>query len=285
VNLSTGRLVALDPATGALLGSISVGAVEHFVSPTLWQGQILVGTSTGITSVSMGRASALSTSGLASPRTAGVAGSLAVTALDAGGHVFTGYRGRLHFTSSDPAAILPADYTFTGADSGSHVFAVTLRTAGTRSVTATDVASASLTGTQSGIVVQSFGASYFTVAPARVLDSRPGSHHVGAGLFNSRIKQTFAVSTSASGVPAGAVAVTGNVTVVGQTHAGYVTVAPALTSGVQPPTSTLNFPVADIRANGVTVALGAGGKLDAMYWSSGTASTVDIMFDVTGYFR
>ena len=285
VNTSTGRLVALDQATGALLGSISVGAVPHFVSPTLWQGQILVGTSAGVTSVSMDKAVSLSVSGLASPRTSGVAGSIAVTALDAGAHVFTGYRGRVHFTSSDPAAILPADYTFTGADGGSHAFSVTLRTAGTRSVTATDVATATLTGTQGGIVVQTFGASYFTVAPRRVLDSRPGSGHIGPGLFHSRTKQSFAVATAASGVPAGAVAVTGNVTVVGQNHAGYVTVAPALTSGVQPPTSTLNFPVADIRANGVTVALRAGGKLDAMYWTSSSANTVDILFDVTGYFR
>jgi len=33
------------------------------------------------------------------------------------------------------------------------------------------------------------------------------------------------------------------------------------------------------------VPLGSGGKLDAMYWSSGGASdTVNIIFDVTGYF-
>ena len=70
------------------------------------------------------------------------------------------------------------------------------------------------------------------------------------------------VATAASGVPADAVAVTGNVTVVGQKRAGFVTVAPALTTGVQPPTSTLNFLLGDIRANGVTGALGAGGTLD-----------------------
>ena len=85
------------------------------------------------------------------------------------------------------------------------------------------------------------------------------------------------------GVPAGAVAVTGNVTIVGQTRVGYVTIAPSLTSGVQPSTSTINFPLGDIRANGITVSLGAGGKLDAMYWSSGGASDeVNVIFDVTG---
>jgi outer membrane protein assembly factor BamB len=48
---SSGRLVALDPATGAELGGIVVGAVPHFASPTLWQGQIFVGTLAGISSV------------------------------------------------------------------------------------------------------------------------------------------------------------------------------------------------------------------------------------------
>jgi hypothetical protein len=63
-----------------------------------------------------------------------------------------------------------------------------------------------------------------------------------------------------------------------------VTVAPSLTSGVQPPTSTINFPLGDTRANGITVPLGAGGKLDAMYWSASTSNTIGIIFDVTGYF-
>jgi hypothetical protein len=124
------------------------------------------------------------------------------------------------------------------------------------------------------------GATYHALTPGRVLDSRTG---LGAGLFHSRTKQSFAVS-GLYGVPADAVAVTGNVTVVGQTRGAYVTIAPSLTSGVQPSTSTINFPLGDIRANGVTVALGAGGKLDAMYWSASASDVVNVIFDVTGYF-
>ena len=86
------------------------------------------------------------------------------------------------------------------------------------------------------------GATYYTLAPVRVLDSRTGKDHIGATLFHSGTKQTVAVATAASGVPADAVAVTGNVTVVDQKRAGFVTVAPALTTGVQPPTSTLTSP-------------------------------------------
>jgi hypothetical protein len=132
--------------------------------------------------------------------------------------------------------------------------------------------------------VDALGANYFTVTPVRVLDSRPGAGHIGAALFHGRVKQTFAVATVASGVPTDAIAVTGNVTVVGQTRGGFVTLAPSLTDGVMPLTSTINFPLADTRANGVTVPLAAGGTLDAMYWSN-SADTVNLLFDVTGYFR
>src|SRR5262249_28480859 len=51
----------------------------------------------------------------------------------------TGYQGRVHFTSSDPQAVLPADYTFGLVDGGTHSFSVTLKTAGAWTLTAADV--------------------------------------------------------------------------------------------------------------------------------------------------
>ena len=127
------------------------------------------------------------------------------------------------------------------------------------------------------------GATYQTVAPYRALDSRVPTP-VTATRFHSQQKQTIQIASVASGVPTEAVAVTGNVTVVSQTRAGFVTVAPSLTNGLQPLTSTINFPAGDTRANGVTVPLASGGKLDFMYWTSYTSDTVQIIFDVTGYF-
>ena len=47
---------------------------------------------------------------------------------------------------------LPVNYLFTAADNGVHTFPITLRTAGNRSVTAADVANASLTGTATIVV-------------------------------------------------------------------------------------------------------------------------------------
>ncbi len=82
-------------------------------------------------------------------------------------------------------------------------------------------------------------------------------------------------------MPAEAVAVTGNLTVTSQTAAGYVFLGPDPTP--TPSSSTLNFPLGDSRANGVTVALGAGGSLSATYLAPAGKST-DLIFDVTGYF-
>src|SRR5204863_3728849 len=59
-------------------------------------------------------------SGFPSSTTAGAAHTFTVTGTDASGNVLTGYAGTVHFTSSDPQAVLPADYTFTAADQGHH---------------------------------------------------------------------------------------------------------------------------------------------------------------------
>jgi hypothetical protein len=71
----------------------------------------------------------------------GVPFSVDVSATDGNGVVQTGYRGTVHFTSSDPQASLPPDYTFTAADQGTHRFVnqTTLRTAGLQGLTVNDV--------------------------------------------------------------------------------------------------------------------------------------------------
>jgi len=95
-------------------------------------------------------AKTLTVSGTTNPTVAGVAHSVTVKALDAYGNVSTGYTGRVHFTSSDTHAVRPVDYTFSATDGGSHKFtgALTLKTAGARSVTVTDIAHSSIKGSQ-----------------------------------------------------------------------------------------------------------------------------------------
>jgi hypothetical protein len=67
--------------------------------------------------------------------------TMLVKATDGSGNTVPSYRGTIHFTSTDPAAALPADYTFTAGDAGAHSFNVTLHTAGSRAVDVTDGAS------------------------------------------------------------------------------------------------------------------------------------------------
>jgi outer membrane protein assembly factor BamB len=51
VNIGTGVLVALAASSGRTLASVSLGAVPHFASPTLWNGLVLVGTLNGVVAV------------------------------------------------------------------------------------------------------------------------------------------------------------------------------------------------------------------------------------------
>jgi hypothetical protein len=101
--------------------------------------------------------------GFPSPTGAGTPGNFMVTVQDPFGGTLSGYRGTVHFTSSDSQADLPADYVFTAADAGTHTFSATLKTAGTQSLTATDTATASSTSTQAGIQVNPAAASTLVV--------------------------------------------------------------------------------------------------------------------------
>jgi uncharacterized repeat protein (TIGR01451 family) len=60
------------------------------------------------------------------------------------------YNDIAHFTSSDPAAVLPADYTYVpNTDNGSHTFTVTLNTTGTQTITAADTIITGMVGSGS----------------------------------------------------------------------------------------------------------------------------------------
>jgi hypothetical protein len=87
----------------------------------------------------------------------GIANDATVTAYDASYNVATGYTGTIHFTSTDGAATLPVNYTFTGSDAGVHTFAggVTMRTTGSQVITATDVADVTVNGSK-GVTVAVF---------------------------------------------------------------------------------------------------------------------------------
>ncbi len=90
------------------------------------------------------------------------------------------------------------------------------------------------------------GATYFALAPTRLLNPT---------VIKNKVARTVQV-TGVGGIPDGAIAVTGNLTVVNPATSGYVAVTSTATNA--PKTSTLNFPAHDIRANAVTAPLGSG---------------------------
>ena len=135
-------------STTATLGT-AAGANAFAATASGLSGSPATFSATGIPDVAVALA-------LAAPdsTTAGDAQPFTVTAKDQYGNVASGYRGTIHFTSSDGAAALPPDYTFVATDAGAHTFAVTLKTASTSaSIAATDTASAAIQGNRSGIAV------------------------------------------------------------------------------------------------------------------------------------
>ncbi len=131
----------------------------------------------------------------------------------------------------------------------------------------------------SGYFVDGDGGAAFTpMEPARLLDTRTGNGL--ADKFTSGKPRSVFIA-GRRGIPKDAVAVTVNVTVTGQSSAGYVTVGPTVSA--TPSTSTLNLPRGETRANGATVALSDDGYIAAVWRGSG-GSTTHLIFDVTGFF-
>ena len=116
----------------------------------------IAGSQAGIT-VTPAAVSTFTVAGFPTLATPGVAAAFTVTARDTFGNIATGYLGKVHFTSSDSQAVVPADYTFLTGDNGVHAFTATLKTTGPQSLTATDATTASITGSQAGITVDSAG--------------------------------------------------------------------------------------------------------------------------------
>jgi hypothetical protein len=124
----------------------------------------------------------------------GSAFSVTVTARNGDGTTATGYRGTVHFTSSDLSATLPANYTFIAGDNGSHTFTgVVLRTPRSRTIAVADVAMPFTAPASASISVLCVGVC---PAPAGTAGSR-GTGQSSSGTAGGRT----GVSQSGSGVP------------------------------------------------------------------------------------
>ncbi|HET9155517.1 MAG TPA: hypothetical protein VFN91_02540 [Myxococcaceae bacterium] len=94
---------------------------------------------------------------------AGTAVTAHIRAQDALGNLVSSYAGTVHFTSSDAAATLPADATFTAGDAGEKDVSVTFATIGAQTFTATDTANPLIQGTGKTVTVH--GLVYTDPAP------------------------------------------------------------------------------------------------------------------------
>jgi predicted outer membrane repeat protein len=153
-------------ATVVLTGAeLTLGNVTSAYSSTVAAGDVIstnpaAGTNVNIGSavnlvISLGVAPVATTvqiTGAPSSDYLGGAFNFTVTVYDQFNNVATGYTGTMAFTSTDTAASLPGNYTFTAADAGSHLFTATLNTVGSQTITATDSAN-SLTVTTGSIAV------------------------------------------------------------------------------------------------------------------------------------
>lgn len=144
--IGTWTITATDTVTGSINGTTSpiaaIGATTHFV---------------------------VSAPGT---ETAGNPITVTVTAKDSAGNTTPAYTGTVHFTSSDGAAVLPANTTLTA---GVGTFSATLKTAGSQTVTATDTVTGTITGTSGAIAVSAAAASTLSV-------SAPGTASIGVAI-------------------------------------------------------------------------------------------------------
>ena len=120
--------------------------------------------------------------------------------------------------------------------------------------------------------------------PIRIYDTRAASGApIGAGTGPLAAASTTSIQVTGTAVggvavPAGSVAVVGNVTAVSPTGTGNLRLFP---QGVTLPTvSTLNYSAGQTIANGVTVGLSSTGQMSIFVGGGGA---LDVIFDVTGY--
>jgi subtilisin family serine protease len=176
-NINDSDMVASGDNQSAVFTSNLVGTANiHVESPDL------VSTNSGLLTVVFGPVAGFSISGFPDAVTAGTQDQFSVTALDALGNTATSYTGTVHFSSNDGQAVLPPNHAFTGGDAGTHIFQATLKTAGTRSITAVETINSAITGTQGSIVVNPGPVSKLAVSgyPSSITTGNSGNFTVTA---------------------------------------------------------------------------------------------------------
>lgn len=124
-------------------------------------------------------------------------------------------------------------------------------------------------------------ASFYTVTPCRVLDTREENGSWGGPVLTAGVPRTFQIAGRCL-IPAEAKSISANLTITQPTAQGHLTVYPGGTP--VPGTSTLNFSAGKTRANNAIVLLGGSGTVSVVSGQP-PGNTVHFILDVTGYFQ
>jgi hypothetical protein len=121
------------------------------------------------------------------------------------------------------------------------------------------------------------GTFFYTVTPCRVLDTRPP---VNAPISASSGRAIQIAGLC--GIPSTATAVTMNVTAVGATSQGILSVYPA---GSVPPNYTVAFGAGQVRAASTVIGLSSFGTVMVAFFTPSGQGQTDFIIDVSGYFQ
>jgi hypothetical protein len=124
-------------------------------------------------------------------------------------------------------------------------------------------------------------ARFFTVEPCRVIDTRDPPGPYGGPSIAGNTTRTVTV-TGRCNIPATAVTVAANLTIVAPPTSGYVTLFPGGTP--VPLFSSINFQPGLVRANNVVAPLGPSGSL-GIFCSTDPSAMSNFIIDVSGYFE
>jgi hypothetical protein len=126
--------------------------------------------------------------------------------------------------------------------------------------------------------VAAVGSLWTPVSTGRVLDTRRGtSANPGVAAIPAKANLVLNIAgVAGSPVPAGATAVSVNLTVVPSNRGGWLSAAPTATTS----TSALNFPAGTVVASLAVVSLGSDGTIVV---HNGSGRSVDLVVDVQGY--
>ena len=216
--------------------------------------------------------------GLIPPTATAITGNLTVTQQTAGGYLSvtrTPTASPATSTLNFPLGDTRANGLFAPLDGSGHLSIVYKSSTGAQTHVILDVTGYFVPGTA--------GLRFVPLNPGRILNTFPGAALSGLnGAFQARTARILPVDGH-WGVPVGAPAVSGNLTVAAQTGAGYVAVSPGAPPPT-PPTSTLNFPLGDNRANGLVTPLNGSGDTYLVYMAS-LGKVTHLILDLSGYFE